>query len=59
MQLLLRGESETVDRVGSAVGPLTELLRRLGERHVGADHAVDDRLPRERGCQSHKNTALI
>lgn len=55
MQLLLRGKPKPVDRVGSTVGPLTELLRRLRERHVGADHAVDDRLPREKRSKQVKN----
>ena len=45
MQLLLRGEAQAVHRVGPAVGPLAELLGRLGERHAGCDAAVDDGLP--------------
>lgn len=43
-QLLLRREAQSEHGVGPAVGPLTELLRRLGERHVGCDGAVDDHL---------------
>ena len=42
--MLFSGEAETVDRVGSTVRPLTELLRGLGEGHVGCDGAVDDGL---------------
>lgn len=43
-QLLLRGEPQTKHGVGSAVGPLPELLGCLGEGHVGCDSAVDDHL---------------
>lgn len=43
-QVALRGEAEAVDGVGPAVGPLAELLRRLGECHVGGDGAVDNGL---------------
>lgn len=45
-QLVLGREAEAVDRVGPAVGPLAELLRRLGECHVGGDGAVDNGLRR-------------
>lgn len=45
-QVALRREAEAVDGVGPAVGPLAELLGRLGERHVGGDGAVDDGLSR-------------
>ena len=41
VQLRLRTEAETVDRVGSHVGPLAELLTRLGEGHVGRYGGVD------------------
>lgn len=44
LQLLLRGETQTVDGVRPAVGPLAKLLGRFGERHVGGDGAVDDSL---------------
>lgn len=46
VQLLLSGEAQAVDRVGPAVRPLPELLRRFGEGHVGGDGAVDDGLTR-------------
>lgn len=41
---MLSGEPQAVHRVGSTVGPLSELLRSLGERHVWTDGAVDYRL---------------
>ena len=47
-QVALGRESEAVHSVRPAVGPLAELLRRLGERHVGGDGAVDDGLRRRR-----------
>lgn len=43
-QLALGGEAEAVDGVRPAVGPLPKLLRRLSERHVGGDGAVDNGL---------------
>lgn len=43
-QVALGREAEAVDRVGPAVGPLAELVGRLGEGHVGSDGAVDDGL---------------
>lgn len=50
-QVALGREAEAVDGVGPAVGPLAELVRRLGERHVGGDGAVDDGL---QGHTTHK-----
>lgn len=49
--MALGGEAETVDGVGPAVGPLAELVRRLGEGHVGGDGAVDDGLRRRTACK--------
>lgn len=46
--MALGREAEAVDGVGPAVGPLAELVRRLGERHVGGDGAVDDGLRKTR-----------
>ncbi len=43
-QVALGREAEAVDGVRPAVGPLAKLLRRLGERHVGGDGAVDNGL---------------
>lgn len=43
-QLLLRRKPQTKHRVGSAVGPLPELLRRFGESHIGCDCAVYNHL---------------
>lgn len=50
-QVALRREAEAVDSVRPAVGPLAELVRRLGERHVGGDGAVDDGL-----CRANTHT---
>ena len=44
LQLLLSGEAQAVDGVGSAVCPLAKLLGGFGEGHVGGDGAVDDGL---------------
>lgn len=43
-QLLFRGKAEAIHSVGTTVCPLPELLRGLGEGHVGGDCAVDDSL---------------
>lgn len=43
-EMSLGGEAEAVDGVGPTVGPLPELVRGLGEGHVGGDGAVDDGL---------------
>lgn len=43
-QVTLRWEAQAVDSVCPAVSPLTKLLWRLGESHVGSDGAVDDGL---------------
>jgi len=40
-QMMLSGEAQSVDGVRSTVCPLAKLLRRLCERHVGTDGAVD------------------
>ena len=42
-EIAFRGEAEAVNGVGARVGPLAELLRRLGERHRRRHRAVDDR----------------
>ena len=44
VQLALGAEAEAVDRVGSDVAPLAELLAGLGEGHVRRDGRVDDGL---------------
>ena len=44
VQLRLRAEAEAIDRVGPDIGPLAKLLTGFGERHVGGDGGVDDRL---------------
>lgn len=43
-QLRLGRKPQPVDRVGSHVAPLPELLRRLRERHIRCYSAVDHRL---------------
>lgn len=56
--MALGREAEAVDRVGPAVGPLAELVGRLGERHVGGDGAVDNGLWTEKtGSNRHFQTA--
>lgn len=47
VKLLLGGEAQAVHRVSPAVCPLTELLGRLSEGHVGCNGAVDDSLKRQ------------
>lgn len=49
--MALGREAEAVDSVRPAVGPLAEFVRRLGERHVGGDGAVDDGL-----CRANTHT---
>ena len=44
VQFRLRAEAEAVHCVGPDIGPLPELLTRLGECHVGGDGGVDDSL---------------
>lgn len=57
-QVALRAEAQAVDGVGPAVGPLAELLGRLGEGHVGGDGAVDDGLRSQtRTGMSHRSRA--
>lgn len=48
VQLLLCSETQTIDSVGPAVRPLTELLGRLGERHAGCNGAIDNCLQMQR-----------
>lgn len=46
-ELLLRGEAQAEDGVGSAVGPLAKLLGRLCESHVWRNGAVNNNLARQ------------
>lgn len=43
-QMLFRSKAQAIDRVGSAVCPLAELLRGFCEGHVGRDGTVDNGL---------------
>lgn len=51
--MALGREAEAIDSVRPAVGPLAELVRCLGERHVGGDGAVDDGL-----CRANTHTEM-
>lgn len=59
-QLLFRRKPQTKHRVGSAVGPLSKLLRRFGESHVGRDCAVYNHLqeksPESRNVSTERDT---
>lgn len=48
MQLLLCSKAQTVDSVGPAVRPLTELLGRLSKRHAGCNSAINNCLEIQR-----------
>lgn len=57
-KLLLWAEAQTEHRVGPAVCPLTKLLRRLCEHHVGCDGAVDDNLRKTRTRETPGEDAI-
>lgn len=55
LQLLLRGEAQAVDGVGTAVSPLAKLLGGFGEGHIWGDGAVDDGLAQIKRSDTNKS----
>lgn len=56
---MLRSKAQAIHGVGSAVCPLSELLGRLCEGHVGGNSAVDDRLQRGATTIVRENSSLL